>query len=185
MNINWPCKPLFNWGPKMLTQFKQLLSKTRNIKCKNRESFLCFLDRNWVSTASFSRNFSMILNCWINSNSCWAQQETTNAERVRLFIFFCLFVLPTTAIEETLFRFHEFFVFCIELLPNLLLLPSKGRLYSEWIYEWGHHFFQNPNQKLQIFLPWKFVRNTVGNPVANSHPCMLLGRINSWLCKKS
>ena len=27
--------------------------------------------------------------------------------------------------------------------------------------------------------------STVGNPVANSHPCMLLGRINSWPCKKS
>ena len=30
-----------------------------------------------------------------------------------------------------------------------------------------------------------FVQITVGNPVANSHPCMLLGRINSWPCKKS
>ena len=26
---------------------------------------------------------------------------------------------------------------------------------------------------------------TVGNPVANSHPCMLLGRIISWPCKES
>ena len=23
---------------------------------------------------------------------------------------------------------------------------------------WGHRFFQNPNQKLQRFLPWKFIR---------------------------
>ena len=123
---------LLNWGPKMLTQFKQLLSTTRINKCKNRKSsFLCFLDRNWASTASFSQKFSMILNCWINSNSCWAQQETTNAERVRLLLFFGLFVLPTTAIEETLLRFHEIFVFCIELLPNLLLLPSRKEVKIE------------------------------------------------------
>ena len=23
---------------------------------------------------------------------------------------------------------------------------------------WGHRFFQNPNQKLQRFLPWKFIK---------------------------
>ena len=156
---------MFNWGPKMLTQFKQLLSKTRNIKCKNRESFLCFLDRNWVSTASFSRNFSMILNCWINSNSCWAQQETTNAERVRLFIFFCLFVLPTTAIEETLFRFHEFFVFCIELLPNLLLLPSRKEVKIEkcpcYINLKKNCAFLDRNRDLKYVYMYIFLKTTV------------------------
>ena len=36
---------------------------------------------------------------------------------------------------------------------------------------------------LAAALAWIFagvnVKSTVGNPVANSHPCMLLGRINS------
>ena len=33
----------------------------------------------------------------------------------------------------------------------------KGQLNSELIYE-GHPLFQNPNQKLHRFLPWKFIR---------------------------
>ena len=67
--------------------------------------------------------------------------------KMMILMFRTVFLLDIVKEFLKLILFNLMCVFCVS---------AKGQLDSEWIYK-GHCSCQNPNQKLQRFLPWKSI----------------------------
>ena len=87
-------------------------------------------------------------------------------------------------------RWSEFFPLCWRFLSSL---KCKVQILSSYEYSTEVQFlFRDNFIEVYMLLSYSLIGlqrlhvcGTVGNPVANSHPCMLLGRNNSWPCKNS